>query len=60
MTDPLTIKLKEASARTGLSKRTISKLIKKGYVRGTKPEKEVLVYWESLKQHLTRHTMQSA
>lgn len=54
-TEPLTIPLKEASAKSGLSKKVLADLVKRGEIRGSKPGKETLVYWDSLKNYLASH-----
>lgn len=58
--EALTITLKTASEKSGLSKKVLSELIKKGEIKGSKPGKEVLVFWDSLKSYLARHTIRSA
>jgi excisionase family DNA binding protein len=60
MSEPLTLTLKTASEKTGLSKKVLSGLLKEGRIQGSKPGKEVLIYWDSLKKHLLRHTIKSA
>jgi|GEM_PF-3661751 len=60
MSDPLTVTLETASEKSGLSKKVLTELIRKGKVRATKPGKNVLVYWASLKEHLSKHTVRSA
>ena len=59
MNEPLTIPLREASAKCGLSRARLVGLIKNGQIRGAKPGKEVLVYWDSLKSFLARHEIRT-
>lgn len=60
MSVPVTLKLADASEKTGLSKKVLSHAIRRGDLQATKPGKEVLVYWESLVKFLSRHRMKSA
>lgn len=55
MSKLLTVKLVEAEERTGLSARSIKDLIHAGKVEGTKPSKEILVYWQSLVDYMERN-----
>lgn len=53
--NPYTLKLKQASEKSGLSARTIKELIEAGKVEGSKPGKEILVFWQSLVDHIERN-----
>lgn len=56
----MTVTLKTASEKSGLSKKVLTELIKKGEIQASKPGKEVLVYWDTLKKYISKHAVRSA